>query len=137
MLYLFISIASHSLLFDVDIFGRSLKFRFVKKWPYVEKSIVSRIFSKNFFLLILSNWVERIKNINIFCQKFHFVNILKTAISLAAIWVVFLWLRCHLTPMLITIPKQSWSHFEALECIFHLGPKKILSSHQFDSQSRK
>ena len=35
---------------------------------------------------------------------------------------VFLWLSCYLTIML---PKQSWWHFEALDCIFHFCKKKI------------
>ena len=97
-----------------------------KKRPYVVKSNVSRIFmlvkmcSMNFFMLIPSNWAEKNK-IHIFCQKQHFVDILKTIISLAAIWVFSLWLRCHLTPMLLAVAKQSWCQFEALECICHFG----------------
>ena len=44
---------------------------------------------------------------------------------------VFWWLRCQLTPMLFTVPKQSWCHFEAFECIFHLSQKKSLLSSAF------
>ena len=39
--------------------------------------------------------------------------------------------------MLLTVPKQSWCHFEALECIFHFGYEIFSFLSSADSQSRK
>ena len=68
-------------------------------------SVGKKICSKNFFLLIQSNWVKRSKKITIFCKMQHFVAILKIGISLAAIWTFLWWLRCHLTPILLITGK--------------------------------
>ena len=41
------------------------------------------------------------------------------------------WLsRCPLTPKLLRAPKQSWCHFEPLECRFHLSQENFCYFHQ-------
>ena len=39
--------------------------------------------------------------------------------------------------MLLTVAKQNWCHFEALECTFHFGQEKFSLLSSADSQSRK
>ena len=56
-------------------------------WPYLVKSIASRIFLLVKKCIQLTNWVKRNKKFTTFCQNQHFVDILKTVISLAPIWV--------------------------------------------------
>ena len=85
-------------------------------------SVGKEICWKNFFLLIQSNWVRKSKKFTIFCKMQHFEAILKIGISLVDIWTFLWWLRCHLTQILLIVPKQCWCHFEAFECIFHLSP---------------
>ena len=69
-------------------------------------SVGKKICSKNFFLLIQSNWVKRSKKFTIFCKMQHFVAILKIGISLAAIWTFLWWLKpLSFTPLFLARSK--------------------------------
>ena len=93
-------------------------------------SVIDKMCSMNFFLLIQSEWGKRRNNFTIFFKKQHFAAFLKTAISLAAIWAFEIWLRCHITPILLIEPKQWWCHLEAFECIFYVSIKEFRTFHQ-------
>ena len=134
-----------------------LPYNKVENWPYLVKSIANRIywsvkkclqwtvffwynkieftsmnpslFCGKHFIDFLGKYLKEESNfVAYFAKKQHFVDISKTAISLAAIWAFFWWVRCPLTPKLLRAPKQSWCYFEALECSFHLSQENFTTS---------
>ena len=113
---------------------------YATKWPYVVKSIASRIFLS---VTKYAQWTfsfrynqSELKKVEFlpYLQKITFFSYFKSCSFTCG--EVFFCLKCHLTPILLITAKQCWCHFEANECIFNFSPKYFFLP-SADSQSTK
>ena len=88
--------------------------------------VSENFFSMNSFCLIQWNWVKKNRKVlhilqkkTAFCRNFKKSNFTRGHLSIFP-----------LTPKLLRAPKQSWCHFEALECSFHLSQENFHSFYQ-------